>query len=58
MERLNTGDPCPCCGQPIKLTDPSALEMLKRICEMVGLPDLRKPAPILTPGKMVVPEKR
>lgn len=41
MRRLNTGDPCPCCGQPIALTDPSALEMLTRICDMVGLPDLR-----------------
>lgn len=44
MRRLNTGDPCPCCGQPIALTDPSALELLTRICDMVGLPDLRGPA--------------
>lgn len=46
MRRLNTGDPCPCCGQPIQLTDPSALELLTRICDMAGLPDLRKPPDI------------
>lgn len=42
MQRLNTGDPCPCCGNPIPLTDPEALETLTRVCEMMGLPDLRE----------------
>ena len=41
-KRLNTGDPCPCCAQPIRLTDPSALALLTRVCEMAGLPDLRE----------------
>ena len=25
---LRTGDPCPCCGQPIKTTDPVLLRLL------------------------------
>ena len=28
---LKTGDPCPCCGQPIKTTDPAALALLTHI---------------------------
>ena len=28
---LKTGDPCPCCGQPIKTTDPLLLQLLTRI---------------------------
>lgn len=28
---LKTGDPCPCCGQPIKTTDPLLLKLLTRI---------------------------
>ena len=42
MRRLNTGDPCPCCLQPIRLTDSSALEILTQMCDMLGLPDLRE----------------
>ena len=30
-KRLRTGDPCPCCGQPIRTTDPQLLELLTRI---------------------------
>ena len=30
-KRLRTGDPCPCCGQPIRTTDPQLLELLSRI---------------------------
>lgn len=30
-KRLRTGDPCPCCGQPIKTDDPDILELLSRI---------------------------
>lgn len=41
MRKLNTGDPCPCCGQPIPLTDSQALDVLTRVCEMLGLPDSR-----------------
>ena len=28
---LQTGDPCPCCGQPIKTTDPVLLRLLTAI---------------------------
>lgn len=30
-KRLRPGDPCPCCGQPIRTTDPQLLELLTRI---------------------------
>jgi len=33
-----TGERCPCCGQPIKLTDPASLEMFSRICAICKLP--------------------
>ncbi len=36
---LRTGDPCPCCGMPIRLTDPDALRMLALAADMLGLPD-------------------
>ncbi len=39
---LKTGDPCPCCGMPIKLTDPDALRMLAIIADMLGLPEAGK----------------
>ena len=28
MKPLKTGDPCPCCGQPIKSTNPEILRLL------------------------------
>lgn len=28
MKPLKTGDPCPCCGQPIKSTNPEILSLL------------------------------
>lgn len=28
MKLLKTGDPCPCCGQPIRSTNPEALRLL------------------------------
>ena len=28
MKPLKTGDPCPCCGQPIKSTNPEVLSLL------------------------------
>ena len=31
FKRLRTGDPCPCCGQPIRTTDPQLLDLLSRI---------------------------
>lgn len=34
---LHTGDPCPCCGKPIKFTDPDALRLLGMMAELLGL---------------------
>ena len=39
MRLLRTGDPCPCCGQPIQLTDPDALRLLAVTANLLGLPD-------------------
>ena len=39
MRILKTGDPCPCCGQPIQLTDPDALRLLALTADLLGLPD-------------------
>ena len=33
---LRTGDPCPCCGQPIKTTDPVLLRLLTCIRDVMG----------------------
>ena len=30
---LKPGDPCPCCGQPIKTTDPAILSLLTHILD-------------------------
>lgn len=39
MRVLHTGDPCPCCGRPIKLTDPEALRILALTADLLGLPE-------------------
>lgn len=31
IKMLRTGDPCPCCGQPIKTKDPDILAFLTHI---------------------------
>lgn len=31
IKMLRTGDPCPCCGQPIKTRDPEILRLLTYI---------------------------
>lgn len=33
---LRPGDPCPCCGQPIKTTDPVLLRLLTCIRDAIG----------------------
>lgn len=38
MRTLKTGDLCPCCGQPIKYTDPDNLRMLAMVTDVLGLP--------------------
>lgn len=42
MKILKTGDPCPCCGQPIRLTDPAALRLLAAVADIAGFPDPKK----------------
>ena len=44
MRILRTGDPCPCCGQPIRLTQPEALRLLGIVADMLGLPCEAAPA--------------
>lgn len=42
---LKTGDPCPCCGRPIKTRGPDVLALLTRIAEQRIFPtaeELRK----------------
>lgn len=39
MRVLKTGDPCPCCGKPIPLTDPDALRLLAMLADVLELPD-------------------
>lgn len=38
MKKLKTGDPCPCCGQPIKSKDPEVLYLLSWIGQLGRLP--------------------
>lgn len=37
-DMLQTGDPCPCCGQPIKTTDPVLLRLLTCIRDEMAPP--------------------
>lgn len=39
MRTLKTGDPCPCCGKPIRMTDPDALQLLNLLADIMGLPE-------------------
>lgn len=45
---LKPGDPCPCCGQPIKTTDPEILALLTYIKD-VGI-NQRAVSGFLNPG--------
>lgn len=38
MKLLKTGDPCPCCGQPIRTRDPETLYLLTWIKKMQRFP--------------------
>ena len=40
MKMLRPGDPCPCCGQPIKSEDPSVLLLLSWIQDRQRFPTL------------------
>lgn len=35
---LKTGDPCPCYGQPLAMTNPAALQLLGILAEVMGFP--------------------
>lgn len=37
-DMLQTGDPCPCCGQPIKTTDPVLLRLLSFLRDEMAPP--------------------
>ena len=43
MPPLKTGDPCPCCGQPIRTRDPELLRLLTAIrdsrCNQIAAAD-------------------
>lgn len=36
MRLLKTGDPCPCCGQPIRTDDPDRLLALNWLAWVLG----------------------
>ena len=38
MKKLKKGDPCPCCGQPIKTNNPYVLRVLEWVKENGRLP--------------------
>jgi len=40
MKSLKTGDPCPCCGQPIRSKDPAVLMVLTWISQVGRLPTM------------------
>lgn len=42
MILYKTGDPCPCCGQPIKLTAQADLYALSAIAHLLGLNDVAR----------------
>ena len=39
---LETGDPCPCCGEPIRSTDPDVLRLLTLIRDNRELPTVEQ----------------
>ena len=45
MAMLKTGDPCPCCGEPIKTDDPFLLKILTDIADhkidLISLDEVR-----------------
>ena len=42
MTQLKTGDPCPCCGQPIKSRDPEVLRLLTLIKQRRYFPSVEE----------------
>ena len=51
MEQLKKGDPCPCCGRPIKTDDPDVLRLLTWIKREQAFPSREQIAGLLKEGK-------
>lgn len=47
MKQLRPGDPCPCCGRPIKSRDPDVLRLLGWVTENGRLPTVAEIEKIL-----------
>lgn len=46
-KELRRGDPCPCCGQPIKTNNPDVLRLLSWISEQHRIPSVDESRQIL-----------
>ena len=51
MKQLKPGDPCPCCGRPIKTRDPDVLRLLGFVQEHGRLPTPKEIGEILENDK-------
>lgn len=49
--KLQTGDPCPCCGQPIKSRDPDVLRLLSTIAVGRRFPTIEEIREIVERGR-------
>lgn len=47
MIMYKTGDPCPCCGQPIKLTKQADLYALSMLAHLLGLNEVGRTEQVL-----------
>lgn len=52
---LETGDPCPCCGQPIRSTDPDVLRLLTLIRDNRVMPTVEQSQKIARRGEREEP---
>ena len=52
---LKTGDPCPCCGQPIRSTDPDVLRLLTLIRDNRVMPTVEQIQEIVRRGEREKP---
>ena len=51
MKMLKKGDPCPCCGRPIKTADPEVLYLLSWIAVQRRFPTVAEIAQICEEAK-------
>lgn len=52
---LETGDPCPCCGEPIRSTDPDVLRLLTLIRDNRVMPTVEQIREITRRGERKEP---